>query len=72
LTDAELMTGSLRTDIGHLAGTRDAQGRAGPAATRRTIEYVLRAAGDNPRVLITARSEKGGVARREVRLGGGG
>jgi murein tripeptide amidase MpaA len=72
LTDAELVTGSLRTEIGHLAGARDAQGRAGPAATRRTIEYVLRAAGDNPRVLITARSEKGGVARREVRLGGGG
>jgi hypothetical protein len=70
LTDAELVMGSLRTDIGHLAGARDAQGRTGTAATGRTVEYVLRVTGGNPRVVITARSEKGGVIRREVRLGG--
>jgi murein tripeptide amidase MpaA len=69
LTDAELVTGSVRTDIGHLAGTRDSRGSSGTAATRRMIEFVARASGDNPRVLITARSEKGGVARRELRLG---
>jgi hypothetical protein len=70
LTDAELVTGALRTELGYLMGSRDAQGRTGTAAMSRTIEYVVRATGNNPRVSITARSEKGGVVRREVRLGG--
>jgi hypothetical protein len=35
---------------------------------RRTIEYVVRASGSDPQVSITVRSEKGGVARQEVRL----
>jgi hypothetical protein len=69
LTDAGLVAGSWRTELGHLAGTRDAQGQSGAAATRRTIEYVVRATGNDPRVSIIARSEKGGVAREDVRLG---
>jgi hypothetical protein len=71
LTDAELVSGPLRTDIGHLLGTRDAQRQAGTAAMRRTIEYVVRVTGDHPRVSITARSEKGGTVRAELALGGG-
>jgi hypothetical protein len=70
LTDAELVAGSLRTDIGHLLGTRDAQRRTGTAAMRRTIEYVVRATGTDARVSITARSEKGGTVRTELVLGG--
>jgi hypothetical protein len=71
LRDAELVSGSLRTDLGHLMGTRDAQGRSGAAGTRRTVEYVVRATGNNALVSITARSEKGGTVRGEVSLGGG-
>ncbi len=71
LTDAELVSGSPRTDIGHLLGTRDAQRQTGTAAMRRTIEYVVRATGDNPGVSIIARSEKGGTVRTELVLGGG-
>jgi hypothetical protein len=67
-TDAELVTGSPRTEIGHLAGASDARGGAGTAAMRRTIEYVVRATGSDPQLLITARSEKGGVVRQAVRL----
>jgi hypothetical protein len=72
LTDAELVSGSPRTDIGHLMGTRDAQRPTGAAAMRRTIEYVVRATGTDARVTITARSEKGGTVRRDLPLGGRG
>ncbi len=71
LTDVELVSGSLRTELGHLLGTRDDQGRTGTAGMRRTLEYVVSATGSDPRVSITAVSEKGGTVRREVRLGGG-
>jgi len=71
LTDAELVAGSLRTDIGHLLGARDAQRQTGTAAMRRTIEYVVRATGNDARVSITVRSEKGGTVRGEVPLGRG-
>jgi hypothetical protein len=68
LSEAELVVGEWRAEIGHLAGARDARGGAGTAAMRRTIEYVVRASGSDPQVSITVRSEKGGVARQEVRL----
>ena len=69
LTDAVLVTGAARTELGHLAGARDAQGQTGSGATRRGIEYVVRVAGNDPRIAITVRSEKGGVARAEASLG---
>lgn len=72
LSQAELVVGELRAGIGHLAGARDARGGAGTAATRRTIEYVVRASGTDPQVLITVRSEKGGVVKQAVRLVAGG
>ncbi len=71
LTDAELVSGSPRAELGHLMGTRDAQRQTGTAGARRTIEYVVRVTGNAPRVTITARSQKGGTVRREVPLGGG-
>ena len=70
MSDAELVVGEPRVEIGHLGGARDARGRAGSAARRRVIEYVVRATGDGARLSITARSEKGGVMRQEVRLVG--
>ncbi len=68
LTDAELVSGSRRADLGHLMGTRDGRGRSGTTAASRTVEYVVRSTGNDPRVVITVRSEKGGVTREEVRL----
>ncbi len=64
LTDADLITGSERTDLGHLPGTRDTQG----GATRRTLEYAVRITGSHPSFSIAVISEKGGIARREVSL----
>ena len=68
LTDADLITGSERTDLGHLPGTRDTQGATGTSASRRTLEYAVRITGSHPSFSIAVTSEKGGVARREIAL----
>ncbi len=68
LTDAELVTGLPRTTLGHLMGSRNGQGSTGNSATLAGFEYVIRATGGNARVVITVRSEKGGVVRREIEL----
>jgi hypothetical protein len=68
LSDAELVMGKPRTDLGHMAGLRDTQGRTGRAEAQRTLEYVLRITGPNPTLTLTVVSEKGGVAREVVDL----
>ncbi len=68
LHDAELVTGSERMSLGHLLGLRDTQGSTGTSATRATFEYVIRSTGTNPRVVVSATSEKGGTASKELRL----
>jgi hypothetical protein len=68
VTDAELVVGSKRTEVGHLLGTRDTQGRTGTADSRCTVVYVVRATGGSPRMSIEVRSEKGGVVRESIRL----
>ena len=68
LTDAELVSGARHTDLGHLKGSRDTQGQAGTAKTHRTLEYIVRATGPSPVLSLLVRSEKGGVARREIQL----
>ncbi|MGD8868302.1 MAG: M14 family metallopeptidase [Gemmatimonadales bacterium] len=72
LTNAELVTGTQRTDIGHLGGVRYSRGSAAESATRRMVEYVVRVTGENPRLSIIVRSEKGGLVRQEVPLRTGG
>jgi hypothetical protein len=54
--------------LGHLLGTRDAQGSTGASASRGKFEYVIRSTGSNARLVITVRSEKGGVVRQEIDL----
>ena len=70
LSDAEFVVGSERTDVGHLLGTRDTQRRTGTAGARHTLDYVVRVTGSSPTMSIEVRSEKGGVRREQVRLGG--
>ncbi|MBI4419314.1 MAG: hypothetical protein HY560_00670 [Gemmatimonadetes bacterium] len=69
LRDAELVSGAARTDLGHLKGSRDAQGDARRAESRRTVEYVVRVTGPRPAATVTVVSEKGGTVRQEVALG---
>jgi len=68
LEDAELISGSARTALGHIAGTRDAQGSSGPAAARRTLEYVVRTSGSRAEMALTVVSQKGGTVRRRIPL----
>lgn len=68
VADADLVVGSERTEVGHLAGTRDTRGRTGTVDTRRTIVYVVRATGGSPRMSIEVRSEKGGLVRESISL----
>ncbi len=70
LTDAEFIVGSERTYVGHLLGTRDTQRRTGTADARHTLNYVVRVTGSSPTMSIEVRSEKGGVRREQVRMGG--
>jgi len=68
LGDAELVSGRERTELGHLAGMRDAQGSSARAATRRELEYVLHVRGESPYAAVTIWSEKGGVIRERISL----
>ncbi|MFQ5704179.1 MAG: M14 family metallopeptidase [Gemmatimonadales bacterium] len=68
LTDADLIAGGRRSDLGSLRGSRDTQGRAGRAQSRRTLEYVVRATGRRPVLTITVSSEKGGTVRKEIAI----
>lgn len=68
LRDAELVSGSRRTDLGHLKGSRDAPGNDRGAESRAVVEYVVRATGGRPAAVITVVSEKGGTVRRQVEL----
>jgi hypothetical protein len=68
MSDAELVAGDLRTDLGHIAGLRDTQGSTGRADSHRTLEYVLRITGSDPTLTLTVVSEKGGVATQVVEL----
>jgi len=64
LEDAELLDGTARTDIGHLAGSRDNS----DTATFGTADYVIRVTGPKPVIRFTIVSEKGGVARKHISL----
>lgn len=69
VTDAELVVGEHRTDVGHLLGSRDTQRSADDGGTRHTLHYVVRSTGRSPTMSVEIRSEKGGVSREVVRLG---
>ena len=67
LRDAELVSGVRRQSLGHLPGLRDVGGQ-GLGETRRTVEYLVRRAGQRPTMVLTLTSEKGGTVRRELAL----
>ncbi len=69
LRDAELVSGAKRMDLGHIKGLRDTQSRAGTLESRRMLEYIVHITGPRPFFSITVHSEKGGVARRGIKLG---
>lgn len=64
LHDAEIVVAPPTTVLGHLAGSRDRGDRL--ATSQRVVTYVVRITGSRPLVSVTVRSEKGGVARRQL------
>ncbi len=68
LSNAELVSGRERTDLGHIAGVRDTQRSTGRAEAKRSLEYVVRVTGPNARMTLTVASEKGGTAREVIEL----
>lgn len=65
LTDAQLVDGSSREDLGHLEGRRDEGAAFG---SQKTVTYVIKITGSKPKATITAQSEKGGTVRKEIGL----
>ncbi|HEY5822790.1 MAG TPA: M14 family metallopeptidase [Cyclobacteriaceae bacterium] len=64
LKDAELVSGKVRTDLGHLTGRRDENS----LTSKKEVEYVVKISGSDPMVTITTQSEKGGKSKKEVKL----
>jgi hypothetical protein len=63
LQDAELIEGRIRTDLGHLAGSRDTS-----TSARRSVqmEYAVRVTGADPIIGFVAVSEKAGTDRAQI------
>ena len=63
VNDAELVIGRPETDVGHLPGNTPQS-----VSPIKTVEWVVKNAGDNPRVTVEVFSEKGGTETRTFRL----
>jgi len=66
LKEAYLISGAIRQNLGHIKGSRDSQSER--QESKRHLEYVVKIDGKNPRAIITIKSEKGGVIRKEILL----
>lgn len=64
LKKAELISGTLRADIGHLTGRRDEE----METSKGKVEYIVKTTGSDATIKITIQSEKGGTTIREVKL----
>ncbi|MGB4973984.1 MAG: M14 family zinc carboxypeptidase, partial [Cyclobacteriaceae bacterium] len=61
--DGELISGNPRIDLGNIDGRRENEG-----ITKRSIDYVFKITGKNPRATVTIQSEKGGTTTKEITL----
>lgn len=66
LTNAELSSGSSRTDLGHIKGTRDS--RDSSDDSKRRLSYTIKITGSNATAKLTVKSEKGGIVSQLVKL----
>jgi hypothetical protein len=64
--EADLISGSNRQNLGHIKGSRDSQ--SDRQESKRHLEYIVKINGANPRAIITIKSEKGGVIRKEIAM----
>jgi hypothetical protein len=66
LENAEVIGGKLRTDLGHIAGTRDSDDDA--AASKRNLLYGIKITGRKATAKLTIHSDKGGTVNRVIEL----
>lgn len=66
LENAELISGQLRTDLGHISGSRDS-GESG-ADSKRSVGYAIKITGKNATAKLIIHSDKGGVVEKLIRL----
>ncbi|MEP5611364.1 MAG: M14 family metallopeptidase [Cyclobacteriaceae bacterium] len=66
LKNAELISGSLRTDLGHVVGSRDSDDTS--AASKRNLSYGIKITGQNATAALTIISEKGGSVSKLIKL----
>jgi len=66
LTNAELISGKLRTDLGHISGSRDS-GRTN-ADSKRSLNYGIKITGKNATAKLIIQSDKGGTVEKVIKL----
>jgi len=66
LTNAELISGSMRTNLGHVIGSRGSDDAS--ASSKRNLTYGIKITGQNATAKLTIISEKGGTANKLVKL----
>ncbi len=66
LTNAELLSGYNRTDLGHINGSRDSGDSSGES--KRSLSYGIKITGSNATAKFIVQSEKGGTVSELIKL----
>jgi len=66
LKNAELISGKLRTDLGHITGSRDSDDAS--SSSKRNLTYGIRINGSDATATLTIYSDKGGVVSKVIKL----
>jgi len=66
LENAELISGKLRTDLGHIVGARDSNDSS--TDSKRNLIYGIKINGHNATVKLTIYSDKGGIVIKKIDL----
>lgn len=66
LENAELISGKSRTDLGHIAGSRNSDDAS--SDSKRHLSYTIKLNGSNAKAIFTIKSDKGGTKTEEIRL----
>ncbi len=66
LSNAELISGKHRTDLGHIPGSRESSDSG--VESKRHLSYAIKITGRNATAKLVIHSEKGGIVEREIRL----
>jgi Zinc carboxypeptidase len=66
LENAELVSGKIRTDLGHIVGSRDSNDSS--TESKRHLVYNIKLLGQSAKAKLTIHSDKGGIKTKEISL----